>query len=507
VGPYEIEAPLGAGGMGEVYRARDLRLGRTVAIKILPQAAAADAQFRERFEREARAISQLNHPHICVLHDVGREDDIDFLVFEYLEGQTLSDRLLQGPMPVAQALDVAADVCDALVAAHHHGIVHRDLKPGNVMLTKSGAKLLDFGIARRVSPFVTAADAATRAPDPNAARQRLTTAGTLVGTVQYIAPEQLEGQESDGRADIWAFGCLLFEMLTGAAPFDGRTPATVIAAILGQPAPRVSSRATVPPAVDRIVATCLERDPDERWQSARDLLRELRWAADEVHAGPSPAPAAPAASRPLRTPAGIAAAILLLLLGFAGAVWLVAGRTAMYGRPVIVLMDSPHPERVYDPETRKAGGTNADDLTDLLRDLPVTLVKENTSATWHREEQVVEEQPTLILAHRSCFYDASFFSDPKQSEATYPFAADKFELFMAYAGLANARTRFIAYSRRSWDSPEAARKWVAAVEQRFPVLRGRLQAWPVPLDRATFRHPRTGAEFKALVTAALQSRP
>ena len=274
LGPYEIVAPLGAGGMGEVYRARDTRLDRTVAIKVLPSVLAADAQFRERFEREARAISALAHPHICTLHDVGEHNGFAFLVMEYLEGETLADRLARGHLQVDEALSFAIQIADALDAAHHRGIVHRDLKPANVMRYQDGAKLLDFGLAKGVAPAATFSGVST-APTR---QQDLTAQGSIVGTLQYMAPEQIEGQEADARTDIFAFGVLLYEMLTGKKAFEGKSQASLIGAILkDQPPPVSVVQPLSPQSLDRALRRCLAKDPDDRWQTIRDLEAELRW--------------------------------------------------------------------------------------------------------------------------------------------------------------------------------------------------------------------------------------
>ena len=276
LGPYEIVAAIGAGGMGEVYRARDTRLDRTVAIKVLPSQFAGDPAFRARFDREARAVSSLNHPHICALFDVGSESGTHFLVLEFLEGQTLADRIAGGPMAIDEALRTAIQICDALDKAHRAGIVHRDLKPANVMLTKGGAKLLDFGLAKTAAPVVAATGLSMMPTTPHG----VTAQGTIHGTFQYMAPEQIEGLEADARTDTFAFGALLFEMLTGRTAFAGKTRASLLGAILKDEPPRVSSVTPLAPAsLDRIVATCLAKDPDERWQSARDLLHELQWIA------------------------------------------------------------------------------------------------------------------------------------------------------------------------------------------------------------------------------------
>ena len=230
LGPYEILAPIGAGGMGEVYRAKDTRLDRTVAIKVLPEHLAQSPESRLRFEREARAVSSLNHPNICILHDIGHQDDIGFLVMEYLEGETLAARLSRGPVGVEQALPYAIQIAGALAAAHRQGISHRDLKPGNIMLTKSGTKLLDFGLSKFHAPGADQAGAGASVL-PTVSLD-LTEKGTILGTFQYMAPEQLEGKESNARADIFAFGAVLYEMLTGRKAFAGENQASLIGAIL-----------------------------------------------------------------------------------------------------------------------------------------------------------------------------------------------------------------------------------------------------------------------------------
>jgi dipeptidyl aminopeptidase/acylaminoacyl peptidase len=284
-GPYEIQAAVGAGGMGEVYRARDTRLDRTVAIKVLPEALASEPQFHERFEREARSLAALNHAHICQVFDVGRERGLDFLVLEYLEGETLSTRLERGALPVAEAMQIAIETCDALTAAHCAGIVHRDLKPGNIMLTKGGAKLLDFGLAKAAAPAV-ASTALSMLPTTPPGKAGLTEQGTILGTFQYMAPEQLEGKEADARTDIFAFGAVLYEMLTGRKAFEGKSHASLIGAIMhADPAPVSTLQPLAPRSLDRVVRKCLAKDPDERWQSARDLLDELRWITEQGEPG------------------------------------------------------------------------------------------------------------------------------------------------------------------------------------------------------------------------------
>ncbi|HEV8608604.1 MAG TPA: serine/threonine-protein kinase, partial [Thermoanaerobaculia bacterium] len=224
LGPYELVAPIGVGGMGEVYRAKDTRLDRTVAVKVLPAHLSASAESRQRFEREAKTISQLSHPHICALYDVGHQDGVEFLVMEYLEGETLSERLLKGPLSFDQVLRYGIEIADALDKAHRQGIVHRDLKPGNVMVTKSGVKLLDFGLAKALVPSAASSDL-TALPTQAAP---VTREGTILGTIQYMAPEQLEGRDADARTDIFALGCLLYEMATAKKAFSGKGQASLI---------------------------------------------------------------------------------------------------------------------------------------------------------------------------------------------------------------------------------------------------------------------------------------
>jgi serine/threonine protein kinase len=266
LGPFKIESAIGAGGMGEVWKARDTRLDRIVAIKTI------NGPFSERFERKARAISALNHPHICALYEVGEHESAGYLVMEYVEGAPL-----KGPLPLDQALKYAAQICDALDAAHRKGIAHRDLKPDNILLTKSGVKLLDFGLAKALGP----AEAGPHASPDVAATKALTGAHMILGTPQYMAPEQIEGRDADPRTDLFAFGCVLYELLTGQKAFDGKTPSSTMAAILAtEPRPLRELQPVTPPALERIVKRCLAKDPDDRWQTARDLKAELEWIVD-----------------------------------------------------------------------------------------------------------------------------------------------------------------------------------------------------------------------------------
>ena len=293
LGPYEILVPIGAGGMGEVYRARDTRLERTVAVKVLPQHLSASSEVRQRFEREAKTISQLSHPHICALYDVGREGETEYLVMEYLEGETLSDRLLKGSLPTEQTLRYGIEIADALDKAHRQGVVHRDLKPGNVMLTKSGVKLLDFGLAKALlpSPGGRGAGREGLTSFPTMASSPLTQEGTILGTFQYMAPEQLEGKEADGRTDIFALGCVLYEMATGSKAFSGSSQASLISAIMKEePTSMATLQPMMPPALDRVVRTCLAKDPEDRFQTAHDARLQLQWIAEVGSAAGVPAP-------------------------------------------------------------------------------------------------------------------------------------------------------------------------------------------------------------------------
>jgi eukaryotic-like serine/threonine-protein kinase len=280
LGPYEVIEPLGAGGMGEVYRARDTRLDRFVAIKILPAQLSSDPARKQRFEYEARTISKLSHPHICTLHDVGHQEGIDYLVMECVEGDTLATRLERGPLPTEQVLRLGMQIADALDKAHRNGVVHRDLKPGNIMLTASGVKLLDFGLAK---PVTALSDPVAMTMSDKAAP--LTETGAIVGTFQYMSPEQIEGKELDGRSDIFSFGAVLYEMLTGRRAFEGKSRISVASAILEKdPAPVSKIQPAAPSALDHAIHRCLAKDPEDRWQTVRDLKLELQWIAEMTHA-------------------------------------------------------------------------------------------------------------------------------------------------------------------------------------------------------------------------------
>jgi Tol biopolymer transport system component len=323
VGPYEIISLRGAGGMGEVYRARDTRLDRTVAVKVLPPTLTDNEELRARFEREARAISALSHPNICALFDVGTDGGAEYLVMEYLEGETLAERLAKGPLPTSLVVRYGAQIAEALQQAHRAGITHRDLKPGNIMITASGAKLLDFGLAKFIEP---SSRVFSEHSAPATKVSPLTSEGMVVGTTAYMSPEQLEGKTLDHRTDIFALGVILYEMATGQRPFRGDSAASLIAAILASdPPPMRTLQPSVAPALERIILTALEKNPDERWQTAQDVGRQLRWINDSsvTSAQMTAEQAAPARQRRLRLGPAVAITAVTTALVTFGAAWLV----------------------------------------------------------------------------------------------------------------------------------------------------------------------------------------
>jgi serine/threonine protein kinase/Tol biopolymer transport system component len=338
LGPYEVVSALGAGGMGEVYKARDTRLDRAVAVKVLRSEIAGDADLRARFEREARTVAALEHPHICGLYDVGSDDGTHYLVMPHLDGQTLAERLEDGRLPLDEALKIGAEIADALDKAHREGIVHRDVKPANIMLTRAGSKLLDFGLAK-LRPI--ARSLSLSGMTRTATSRPETATGTILGTVQYMAPEQVEGKEADARSDIWAFGAVIYEMVTGSRPFSGETPASVIGSILkDDPAPVSARQPLAPRTLDRLVGVCLAKDPDDRWQSIADVARQLAWIAE------GDAAATPVRDVPVRRRAAVltaTAAIAAVVSG--GSVWFVRGSTpgpAITGdAPIVLAIDAP----------------------------------------------------------------------------------------------------------------------------------------------------------------------
>ncbi|MEY2394314.1 MAG: eukaryotic-like serine/threonine-protein kinase, partial [Acidobacteriaceae bacterium] len=357
LGPYEIQSPLGAGGMGEVYRAKDTRLDRIVAIKVLPSHLSSDPELKQRMEREAKAISALQHANICTLHDIGAQNGTNFLVMEYLEGQTLAERLGKGALPLDQVLKIGTEIAQALEKAHQQGIIHRDLKPANIMLTKAGAKLMDFGLAK---PEKTIASRAVSTLSPTtqtmdiasltAATSPLTQKGAIVGTFQYIAPEVLQGAEADARSDLFSFGCVLYEMITGRRAFEGKSQLSVFTSILEKdPEPIGASQPLSPPMLERVVRACLAKDPAERFQSAHDVAMDLRWLADAA-----PAESAKSSQQFSRAWALRLGALLLAftaVAGFAGYRW---AKSAEQSVPVHAEISPP--EKFSLDTTGDAGG-------------------------------------------------------------------------------------------------------------------------------------------------------
>jgi eukaryotic-like serine/threonine-protein kinase len=362
LGPYEILNPLGAGGMGEVYRAKDTRLDRTVAIKVLPAHLSSDPELKQRMEREAKAISALQHANICTLYDIGTQDGTEFLVMEYLEGQTLAERLVKGALPVEQVLKIGIEIAQALEKAHQQGIVHRDLKPANIMLTKAGAKLMDFGLAKpgltkrelsiaanTVGPFTPSTPTVNLA-SLTAAASPLTQKGSIVGTFQYMAPELLQGAEADARSDLFSFGCVLYEMITGCRAFEGKSQLSVFTSILEKdPEPISVSQPLVPPMLDRVVQACLAKDPADRMQSAHDVAMDLSWVAESA-AVESDKPSAE-----FRKSWGVWAAAVLLafaaLAGYAGYRWAKSSADSLSLHAEI-----PAPDKFLLDTTGDAGG-------------------------------------------------------------------------------------------------------------------------------------------------------
>jgi len=346
LGPYEIQSPVGAGGMGEVYRAKDTRLDRTVAIKILASHRSTSPELKQRMEREARAISSLNHPHICRLYDVGSQDGADYLVMEFLEGETLGERLSKGAMPLGEILKIGTAIADALAVAHRQGIVHRDLKPSNIMLTHGGAKLMDFGLAKPLgvagvagsgtAPLFTAAPTLS---SPSPLMSPLTTAGSIVGTIQYMSPEQIEGKEADARSDIFALGAVLYEMAAGKRPFEGKSQLSLASSILEKdPEPISSLKPLLPTAFEHIVATCLQKNPEERFQTAHDVKLALQWIALDQSA-PAVAVQQPSSASG-RERLGWAAAILAAVaLGALAGIFF--HRPAQSARTISTVIDPP----------------------------------------------------------------------------------------------------------------------------------------------------------------------
>jgi eukaryotic-like serine/threonine-protein kinase len=346
LGPYEIVSPLGAGGMGEVYRALDTRLDRTVAVKVLASHLSSSPELKQRMEREARAISSLSHPHICHLYDIGSQDGTDYLVMEFLEGETLADRLRKGALPLNEAFKIGIAVAEALAVAHRQGIVHRDLKPGNIMLTQGGAKLMDFGLAKPLG-LQTKAPGSGAAPSFTAVAtisgssplSPLTTAGSIIGTIQYMSPEQIEGKEADARSDIFALGAVLYEMVTGKRPFAGKSQISLASSILeADPEPVSALKPLTPPAFEHVLTTCLQKNPEERFQTAHDIKLELQWIAAD-RSTPVAASSQPSSSHKRERLVWAAGAVIAMVLGVVAGIFL--NRPIQPAQSIRTVIDPP----------------------------------------------------------------------------------------------------------------------------------------------------------------------
>jgi len=525
LGRYEILGALGAGGMGEVYRARDNELDREVAVKVLLEAVAQDPDRIARFEREAKLLASLSHQNIAILHGLEEHEGLRYLVMELADGETLAERLQKGPVPVDEALEIALQIAKGLEAAHEHGIIHRDLKPANVMLSPEGkAKVLDFGLAKAWQPEEGDPDL-TQSPTLTA---QMTAGGILLGTAAYMSPEQARGKPVDNRADIWAFGCVLYEMLTARRPFQGETVTDVLAAVLTIEPDWESLPETTSPDVRHLLRRCLQKTPNRRLHSIADARIEIE---DAVSEPPRPFGSPPVVDgggrrRGIKPGAAVALALAGAIVGGGLAAALVwnsqrsdEAAIPRGPQPVIFLMDTPAPRGVYDPETLHNSGTNADDLNDLLRDLPVTLYKETLGSTWDREDQLLKQRPDLILIHRSAFFHSANlelgfgyppFDDPEDDARftrSYLLIESKLIAFLGYVGLGDSLTKFLVYSRgRGGVWPEEDRiAWAAEVEKRFPQLEGRVFTMKVPVgpEGASFRDPVAGEMVRERVVELL----
>jgi tRNA A-37 threonylcarbamoyl transferase component Bud32 len=495
IGSYEIKSRLGEGGMGVVFRARDSKLQRDVALKLLPDDFAEDPDRLMRFQREAQVLASLNHHNIAQIYGLEESNRKQCIVMELVEGETLSERLKLGPQPVRESLVIVHQIAEALEAAHEKGIIHRDLKPANIKLTPDGkVKVLDFGLAKAFD-----ADASDPDISNSPTLMNVSAAGMIIGTASYMSPEQARGKPVDRRTDIWALGCILYELLTGRRAFAGETVTDTAAAILKNTPDWNALPAEASSRIRHVLERCLQKDPSQRVQHAGDLRLEIQELLSPAGRDDAAMKAADARRR------WFVAVVASLLAIVAGVIlWNVfgpAGKPAA-GPPVVVLMDSPLPERVYDPETRKQGGTNADDISDILVDLPIELHKETTSPLWHREHQIALQNPTLIVLHKSAFADAipaGTDADPLWVELR----DTRVIAFLAYVSSVTPKPKFLVYSRRGWIDAADAKRWISELEKRFPPLAGRLTVMNVPLDRATFRNPQTGSEIKSLVKSIL----
>jgi predicted Ser/Thr protein kinase len=526
LGRYEILGILGAGGMGEVYRALDTELDREVAVKVLAEAVAGNPERIARFEREARVLASLSHQNIATLYGLEEHDGQRFLVMELALGETLDEHLQKKNVPVDEALEIALEIAAGLEAAHELGVVHRDLKPANVMLSPEGrVKVLDFGLAKawqadEGDPDITQSPTVTG---------QMTEAGVLLGTVSYMSPEQARGRRVDNRTDIWAFGCLLFEMLSGEKPFQGETITDTLAAVVTHEPEWDRLHDATPPAVRRLLRRCLQKAPGRRLHAIADARIEIEDAVSEPARAYHSSPVTDAGSRSGATaPRAAALALAGAIVGgalAAGAVWY-ASRTDEAAAPrgplpVVFLMDTLAPYGVYDAETRNNAGTNADDLNGLLRDLPIEIHKETLGSRWDREDQILKQRPDLIVVHRSAFYHSINlelgygyppFDDPvieARAYRVYEIVLGKLIAFFGYVGMGDPHTKFLVYSRGAppgWIE-EQQRAFVAEAERRYPHLKGRVFTFQVPRNAAgesSFRDPTTGEAIRKRIVVLLE---
>ena len=527
LGRYEILGALGAGGMGEVYRARDTELDREVAVKVLLEAVAQDPDRIARFEREARLLASLSHQNIATLHGLEEHEGQRYLVMELAEGETLAERLQRGSLPADEALEIALQIANGLEAAHEAGIVHRDLKPANVMLSHEGkVKVLDFGLGKAWQTDEGDADL-TQSPTLTG---QITEGGMLLGTVAYMSPEQARGKRVDNRTDNWAFGCVLFEMLTGQKPFQGETVTDALAAVVTFEPDWEKLPDATPPTILHLLRRCLQKAPNRRLHSIADARLDIEDVINEPPATYGSAQVTDGGRHKKGLSTGAAVAVALagavvgggLVIGFVKqTVQSDEAAVARGPQPVIFLMDTSAPRGVYDPETLHDSGTNADDLNDLLRDLPVTLFKETLGSTWDREDQILKQRPDLILIHRSSFFHSANlelgfgyppFEDPEDDARfvrSYLMIESKLMAFLGYVGLGDPQTKFLVYSRgRGGKWPQEDRTaWVAEIEGRFPQLKGRVFTMKVPVDEdgaGSFRDPVTGQMIRERVVDLLE---
>jgi len=529
LGRYEIVAQIGAGGMGEVYKARDTRLDRIVAIKILPPDWVADLERKRRFVQEAKAASALNHPSIVTVHDIGSDGGIDYMVMEWVDGRTLAVLIAAKQLKLPDLLKYATQAADALAKAHAAGIIHRDLKPSNVMVSRNGlVKILDFGLAKLTERSEVAEDNTTRTLNAK------TDAGTVIGTVPYMSPEQAEGKPVDARSDIFSFGSVLYTMITSRQPFQGDSNMSTMAAIIKEkPRPLSEFVPETPAELERIIHGCLQKTPDRRIQHMDDLRVALQELYEELESESRGATESVPGVKSHWVSIAVVTSIIILAVVVAGLyrVWRMKQREEPAPTPaVVILMDTSAPIGVYDPDTRRNSGTNADDLSNILRDFPIVLHKETVGSMWDREDQVLKQRPDLIMIHRSAFFLAinlefQFgyppFGDSEEVQMPggprlsreylfgrlYALAENKLLAFLGYVGVSSRRTRVLVYSRgdsRGW--PEANQKdWMTNLERRFPSLNGRVFTMSVEggITKATFRDPKTVSLVRRQVQSIL----